>query len=271
MVPAQRHTATMLTCLMLVVCLSSAARYHPHPGKPAALTHTDYARAFASAFFDGNDFDKALAAYNKVPASQMKEQDLCNFSMSAFFLQQYSKALAVAQYGLTLYPRQVSLNRVAFFCATELKQYDAALRYAEALFSPSDSVKLSYYDYLYYGRIQTIVKDYPKADSAFAVLAADYPDVREYALYMRAKVNAQMDPDQTKGLACPYYEQLAAILAEKSEQDDTDSERLKECCLYLQSYYFLQRHNQEQASRYARLLLTVDPDNKTALHVLQHP
>lgn len=260
----------MMTGLLLVGSLCAQARHHHHR---AIHTHQpsrdDYAKAFGSAFFDSNDFDKALAAYDQVPAVSMQEHDLCNYSMAAYFLQQYPKALEVALYGLTQYPQQAALNRVAFFCATELRQYDNAQRYAEVLFHQCGDVKLSYYDYLYYGRMYTVVKNYQKADSAFACLAAEYPNALEYALYMRAKVNAQQDPDQSQGLARPYYEQLAELLAVKPQPDDSDRERLKECALYLLSYYYLQHGDQERASHYARLLLTVEPDNKTALQLLE--
>ena len=269
MILTERYTSIMLTGLMLVVCLCChASSHHHHPKHAQAVSHDDYAKSFGRAFFDGNDFDKALSAYDNVPATSMTEHDICNYATAAYFLQQYPKALNISLYGLTQHPRQAALNRVAFFCSTELKQYADALRHADNLFHHSDSLKLSYYDYLYYGRIQTIAKDYQKADSAYACLAAEYDNALEYATYMRAKVNAQMDPDQKQGLARPYYEQLADILTAKPEQDDTDRSRLKECCLYLISYYFLQKDDKDKASHYARLLLAIDPDNKTALHLL---
>lgn len=259
----------MMTGLLLVGSLCAHARHHHHS---AIHTHQtsrdDYAKAFGSAFFDSNAFDKALAAYDQVPATSMQEHDLCNYSLAAYFLQQYPKALEVALYGLTQYPQQAALNRVAFFCATELRQYDDAQRYAEALFHHCGDVKLSYYDYLYAGRLYTIVKNYQKADSAFACLADHYPDALEYAVYMRAKVNAQMDPDQSRGLARPYYEQLADLLDAKPQQDDSIRERLQECYSYLLAYYYLQQHDKERASQYARRLLVIDPDNKAALHLL---
>ncbi len=266
----RRHIPFVLTGLLLVVCLCvRASRPLPLAPRPSSLVRDDYAKAFGSAFFDGNDFSKALAAYSQASAASLTEHDLCNYAMAAYFLQQYRKAFDISLFGLTQYPRQAALNRVAFFCATELKQYTDALRYADILFHHCDSVRLSYYDYLYYGRIQTIAKDYQKADSAYALLAAEYDNALEYATYMRAEVNAQMDPDQTQGLARPYYEQLAELLMAKPQPDDTDRKRLKESCLYLISYYFLRKDDKDKASHYAHLLLTIDPDNAIARHLLE--
>jgi Predicted GTPase, probable translation factor len=54
-------------------------------------------------------------------------------------------------------------NRLAFFNGTELKKYDEALGYADALFHKSDSAKFSYYDYTYYGNALSGAKQFDKA------------------------------------------------------------------------------------------------------------
>ena len=59
--------------------------------------------------------------------------------------------------------RDAGYNRLAFFSNTELKNFDAALNYADALFNRSDSAKFSYFDYTYYGNALSGAKKHDEA------------------------------------------------------------------------------------------------------------
>ncbi len=304
-------------------------------------------------YYMSNEFDKALDAYDKADKNKMEERDLSDYAMSAFFKQKYDKALEVAKFGLSKNPRHAAFNRLAFFNSTELKNYDEALKYADALFNKSDSAKFSYYDYTYYGNALIgakqpqkaiemyelalkqedldnkakragVVKqlsdayrdmeDYPNAikhykdyltnmekasandmatlaglhmqhgstlsdatakeeafkmaDAVYADLATKYEDAMEYSTFMRARVNGQLDPDQSKGLAKPYYEKLVELIGPKADLDNTDKARLKESYHYLISYYFIQKEDKETAKQYAEKMLAIDPANEIATQVL---
>jgi tetratricopeptide (TPR) repeat protein len=303
-------------------------------------------------YYMSNEFDKALAAYDKADKNKMEERDLSDYAMSAFFKQKYDKALEVAKFGLTKNPRHAAFNRLAFFNSTELKKYDDALMYADALFNKSDSAKFSYYDYTYYGNAligakqpQKAIEMYEKAlkqedmdnkakragvvkqlsdayrdmedfpnaikhykdylasmekptandlaalaslhmqhgatlkdneqaeafkmaDETYADLAQKYENAMEYATFMRARVNGQMDPDQSKGLAKPYYEKLVELIGPKTELDATEKARLKESYHYLISYYFIQKEDKATAKDYAAKMLVIDPENQIAKQVM---
>ena len=303
-------------------------------------------------YYMSNEFDKALAAYDKADKNKMEERDLSDYAMSAFFKQKYDKALEVAKFGLSKNPRHAAFNRLAFFNSTELKKYEDALMYADALFNKSDSAKFSYYDYTYYGNALIgakqpqkaiemyelalkqedmdnkakragVVKqlsdayrdmeDFPNAikhykdylasmekptandlaalaslhmqhgatlkdneqaeafkmaDETYADLAQKYENAVEYATFMRARVNGQMDPDQSKGLAKPYYEKLVELIGPKTELDATEKARLKESYHYLISYYFIQKDDKATAKDYAAKMLVIDPENQIAKQVM---
>ena len=303
-------------------------------------------------YYMSNEFDKALAAYDKADKNKMEERDLSVYAMSAFFKQKYDKALEVAKFGLSKNPRHAAFNRLAFFNSTELKKYDDALMYADALFNKSDSAKFSYYDYTYYGNAligakqpQKAIEMYEKAlkqedmdnkakragvvkqlsdayrdmedfpnaikhykdylasmekptandlaalaslhmqhgatlkdneqaeafkmaDETYADLAQKYENAMEYATFMRARVNGQMDPDQSKGLAKPYYEKLVELIGPKTELDATEKARLKESYHYLISYYFIQKDDKATAKDYAAKMLVIDPENQIAKQVM---
>ncbi len=305
-------------------------------------------------YYMSNEFDKALAAYDKADKSKMEERDLSDYAMSAFFKGNHQKALDIAKFGLTRNPRHAAFNRLAFFNSTDLKKYDDALMYADALFNKSDSAKFSYYDYTYYGNALAGAKqhdkaiamykkaleqedmdnkakragvikqlseayqaqeDFPnaikhyeeylnnvekasandiaalatlhmqyggnlqdaeakktafmKADGVYADLANKFENAAEYATFMRARVNSQMDPDQSKGLALPYYQKLAELIGPKAEKDNTDRARIIESYRYLIAYYFIQKEDKEAAKDYAQKLIDIDPENEIAKQVLE--
>ena len=287
-----------------------------------------------------------------IAVDKMEERDLSDYAMSAFFKQKYDKALEVAKFGLSKNPRHAAFNRLAFFNSTELKNFDDALMYADALFNKSDSAKFSYYDYTYYGNALIgakqpqkaiemyelalkqedmdnkakragVVKqlsdayrdmdDFPNAikhykdylasmdkptandlaalaslhmqhgstlkddaqteafkmaDETYADLAQKYENAAEYATFMRARVNGQLDPDQSKGLAKPYYEKLVELIGPKTDLDNTEKARLKESYHYLISYYFIQKDDKETAKEYAAKMLVIDPENQIATQVM---
>ena len=57
-----------------------------------------------------------------------------------------------------------------------------------------------------------------KADSTFGKLAELVPD-NYLGNFWRARTNSALDPETTAGLAKPYYEQVATLLADKAKED----------------------------------------------------
>ncbi len=112
------------------------------------------------------------------------------------------------------------------------------------------------------------VAAFKNADDTYAELAVKYENAIDYATFMRARVNGQLDPDQSKGLAKPYYEKLVELIGPKTELDNTDKARLKESYHYLISYYFIQKEDKATAKQYAEKMLAIDPTNEIATQVL---
>lgn len=110
---------------------------------------------------------------------------------------------------------------------------------------------------------------FKRADTAYADLANKYENAMEYATFMRARVNSQMDPDQSKGLALPFYQKLADLIGPKADKDNTDKARLNESYRYLIAYYLIQKDDKSTATNYAQKLLEIDPDSEIAKQVLE--
>ena len=109
---------------------------------------------------------------------------------------------------------------------------------------------------------------FTQADGVYAGLAEKYENAVEYANFMRARVNAQMDPDSKQGLAKPYYDKLIELIAPKAEKDASDKARLVEAYRYNIAYYFIVKEDKAQAKEFANKLIAIDPDNEVAKQIL---
>ena len=110
-----------------------------------------------------------------------------------------------------------------------------------------------------------------QADSIYHQLGDNSKEddgVVAFVYLMRARINHQLDPDQSKGLSKPFYEKLVELIAPKADLDNTDKSRLKEGYHYLISYHFTQKNDKATAQEYARKMLAIDPDNQIAKQVM---
>ncbi len=303
-------------------------------------------------YYSSNEFSKAIECYEKVDLDNMKESDVTSYAMSLWFTQKYQRSLEVVKAGLKKNPRDAAYNRLAFFNCTDLKDYENALVYADALFNKSDSAKFSYFDYTYYGNAlsgakkhteaidmykkaleqnfedkskragvikqlaegykqnddydsaistyqeflnsvekpsasdivglaalytqyastlegEARIANFKKAESTYNDLKSKYPDAEEYSIYKIAQVNSYMDPETTEGLAKPYYEQLANIIAPKATKDTSDKARLIESYSYL-GYYHLLKEDMATSLSYWEKILEIDPENAKAKQVIEN-
>ena len=109
---------------------------------------------------------------------------------------------------------------------------------------------------------------FTQADGVYAGLAEKFENAIEYANFMRARVNAQMDPDSKQGLAKPYYDKLIELIAPKAEKDASDKARLVEAYRYNIAYFFIVKDDKAQAKEIANKLIAIDPDNEIAKQIL---
>jgi tetratricopeptide (TPR) repeat protein len=99
------------------------------------------------------------------------------------------------------------------------------------------------------------------ADSAFAKVAELAPESYLGNMW-RARTNSQLDPESDKGLAKPYYEATATLLAAKGENAKFTSQ-LVECYSYL-GYYCMNKKLNSESKSYWNKVLSIDPTNATA-------
>ena len=100
-----------------------------------------------------------------------------------------------------------------------------------------------------------------KADSIFA-LVAKMEATNYRGNFWRARANSLLDPETSKGLAKPFYEQTATLI--ESKADPKYNAILLECYRYL-GFYYLLKMEYTTSNSYWNKILVVEPNNATAL------
>lgn len=173
-----------------------------------------------------NEFDGAIAAFQKADRKSMEERDLRSFAMAYYLTGQHQPSLEIAEFALQKSPRDAGFNRLAFFCSTDLKQFDKALDYADRLFNKSDSAKFTYFDYSYHGNALNGAKRHDEAIAAYKKALEQEFDSSD----KRAGVIKQL-ADAYKGIddyanAVTYYDQFLKEVSHATLSDYADLGRL---------------------------------------------
>ncbi len=106
------------------------------------------------------------------------------------------------------------------------------------------------------------------ADQAYADLATKFPDAEDFAVFMRARLSAALDPDTKQGLAKPHYERLAEIIEGHIDNlTSVDKARILEAYHYM-AYYYYSHDNIATAKTIAEKTLKVDAEDSVAKQIL---
>ncbi len=166
-----------------------------------------------------NNFDEAIAAYDKVPQAKLDKMDIIESAFSAYLTQKYDKGIEMAEFGLQKEPRNSTLNRLAMFCNTEKGNYDKALDFADRLFNKSDSANISYMDYVYYGNALNGLKRHDEAIAMFQkALDQEFDNKDKRAGVIQTLANAYKGMEDYPN-AIKYYEQYIAEVSKASASD----------------------------------------------------
>ena len=115
---------------------------------------------------NGKYMQKVLDYYSKVTPAKLYDHEpsyLTEYALAAFANQKNDVSKELSVYGLSKNPRNSGYNRLALYNSFELKQYDEAAKYVDALFNKSDSVDLTANDYKYAGLTYSALKQYDTA------------------------------------------------------------------------------------------------------------
>ena len=189
-------------------------------------------------YSSNNQLKSAMNYYDKVQdVTALDDYILFDYASTAYVLEQYEKAVKLAQAGIQKYPQYGSFNRIGLYGSDKQKQYDAAVSYGKQLFSATDTIKYTVNDYIYYADALTNTGNIDEAVAAYKHIPeidAENKDVNKYIAeaYTKAKkfseaVAAYEQYLKDKGDDVTYkeYDNFADIYIEQADAATTDADK----------------------------------------------
>jgi tetratricopeptide (TPR) repeat protein len=144
----------------------------------------------------------------------------------------------------------------------KMKKNGEAIKYFNLKLATKKGITVN--DYYNLGKCYFFEKNYTEADTCFGSVVAMQPKVGNGYLW-KAKVNANLDPETSKGLAKPWYEKYIEKGLENVEKNSKD---LIEAYSYLGYFYFAKKDN-VNSKLYWTKVKELDPANEKANKALQ--
>lgn len=189
-------------------------------------------------YSSNNQLKSAMNYYDKVQdVTALDDYILFDYASTAYVLEQYDKAVKLAQAGIQKYPQYGSFNRIGLYGSDKQKQYDAAVNYGKQLFSATDTIKYTVNDYVYYA---DALVNTGKVDEAVAAykhipeIDAENKDVNKYIAeaYTKAKkfseavvAYEQYLKDKGDDVTYKEYDNFADIYLEQAEAAANDADK----------------------------------------------
>jgi tetratricopeptide (TPR) repeat protein len=186
--------------------------------------------------------DELTAKYEKVKADVAASQKEVDRGF-----QEYAKVLELKPEDAVI-KNEIATRYYAF------KRYDDAARTWAKLIDPA---KNDVNAYMRIGRAYYNGNNFKAADSIFSIVVKKNPDYLDAYLW-DARTYTKMDPDFKMGLAKPKFEQVVAVAAKDSIENNSE---LMEAFVYL-GYYHSEKGNSGAARSYYNRMINLDPKNK---------
>lgn len=235
------------------------------------------------AFFNATDlskFEEALqyadALFNKSDSAKFSYMDYTYYGNALNGLKRSDEAIEAYNKALTMeFDNADKKAGVIKQLATAYKDkddFDNAIKFQQDYMntvSKSGANDIATLAQLYVSKAATLTSAaeqkelFQKAIDTYTKIETD----PEFAAFMCARVANYMDPELKEGTAKPYYEKLVSLITSKTEKENSDLPRLKQCYWYLASYYMM--NNDDTTSKeYWKKLLDIDPENENAKKAL---
>lgn len=222
-------------------------------------------RLLAYTYFETKQNDKALEAmkayFAKFDESKRIPSDYETYANILVEADKPQEAVEILEKAKTLDPKNPLYNDLLAKQYAKLKNYPKVVETYKAKFAVTPPTNTDLY---YYGQALELNNDYKTADSVYAVITTNNPTYA-YAYLWRGRVNANLDPESTQGLAKPHYEQFINIASADKEKYKKD---LIVANSYLGYYYYLKK-DKANAVKYWQEVKTLDPTNTQATEALK--
>lgn len=162
----------------------------------------------------------ALQSYQKVSLPELAKLEggyLTEYALVAFISQKNEDSKKAALYGLQKNPRNAGYNRLAMYNSVELKQWDDAIKYLDALENKSDSVELSSNDYKYGALAYAGLQNYEQSLSYYQKQLSVTEGEAQSPVYKAISDTYRQLGDMDNALAC--YEKFLTTNPNTSAND----------------------------------------------------
>lgn len=200
---------------------------------------------YADALVNTGKFDEAIAAYKHIP-----EIDPTNKETNLLISNLYVKAKKFNE------------------AVAAMEQYIADMG-EEATYKQLDALADIYIDEASTEGASDAAKKaaFEKADKVYAQMAEKYDYAATYAVWKRALMNHQINPDVKAGRALPYYQQYISLVEPKAEKTASENNKLATAYTYL-AVHFIQNDKKTEAKQWAEKLLQIRPDDQNGLQIM---
>lgn len=159
------------------------------------------AAAQASIWYNSGHYDDAVKLYETVDSSTLDALGVATYAAAHYFLQHFDKSLALVQYGLTKFPDNAPLNRVAMYNYAELKKYNEAIDYGKKLLDIlSGKADPTYRDVTYIAMSYNGKREHNKAIDIFTDYVINSDTAYEYEDRLDATQRVKKIVDDLKAL-----------------------------------------------------------------------
>ncbi|MGV3539530.1 MAG: tetratricopeptide repeat protein [Rufibacter sp.] len=211
-------------------------------------------------YLDTKQNEKALEAMNsyfaKFDESKRIPSDYEYYANTLVANKKTQEAIDLINKAKQLDPKNPLYNDLLAKQYLTLKDYPKAIEAYKAKFAvtPPSNTDLFYFGYTY-----ELNEDYKAADSVYALITTNNPTYA-YGHFWRARVNSNLDPETTEGLAKPHYEEFIKLTSGDKEKYKKD---LVVANNYLGYYYYLKK-DKANATKHWQEVKTLDPTNVQA-------
>ena len=206
-------------------------------------TANDYSY-YADALANIGRYDDAVAAYKHLPEVDSENKE-ANKLIAGVYTKAKKYSDAVAAYN-------TYLSEIGD--AATYKDYDAIadIYIDESADAANESAK---------------VEALKNADKMYEQIATKFDYAATYAVWKRALLNHQINPDVKAGRALPFYEKYISLIADKADKTASENNKLATAYQYLAVHY-IQNDKVGEAKSYAAKLLEIRPEDETAKQIM---
>ena len=226
-------------------------------------------RLLAYSLYENKQNDEAIAAMQKymslVPANKLIADDYVYLGKMQVAGGKADEGIASMKKGIAMDPEKAGDLRKDLARAYEAKKdYPAAIGvYREKMAADvkkNGSPELT--DQVLLARLYELNDQYARADTLYASVLTARPDYLPGYL-MRARVNANLDPNSEKGLAKPFYEQYLQKAGADTASAAGNKDGMLQANKYL-GYYYYQKGDKTASLPYWQAALAIDPNDTQA-------